>query len=91
MAMHRQAPSTPTPAELATFSPDEWAAPGEPSWHEGFKRWKDARRAWIREHPDSDLGDYLDVARVNHLTLVELENWQPSAPQPAVSIRPELF
>jgi hypothetical protein len=88
MATRREAPSTPTPAELTEFEPDEWSAPGETSWHGGFQRWKHARRAWIREHPDSTLGDMIDVFRVEHLTLCELERWRPSPPQDAVRISP---
>ena len=88
MAKHRNPPSTPTPAELTQFAPEEWAAPGETSWHEGFKRWKQARREWIREHPDSTLGDLIDVLRVNLLTLQELERWRPSPPQDAVHVIP---
>jgi hypothetical protein len=60
-------------------------------WRPGFDRWKQARRTWIGEHPDSDLGDYIDVARVNLLTLEELERWRPSAPQPAVNISPPRY
>jgi hypothetical protein len=91
MARRRKAPSTPTPAELTTFGPDEWAAPGETHWRPGFDRWKQARRPWIREHPDSTLGDALDVYRVNLLTLCELERWSPSPPQPAVNISPPRY
>lgn len=88
MATRRKALSSPTPAELSRFDPDEWTAPGETGWQPGFRRWKQARRAWIDEHPDSDLGDYIDVARVNLLTLNELERWSPSAPQPGIDISP---
>ena len=90
MAIRREAPSTPTPAELTQFAPEEWAAPGETSWQEGFKRWKRARKSWIDEHPHSDLGDYIDVARVNRLTLEDLERWRPSPPQDAVRVAPPL-
>jgi hypothetical protein len=91
MAKHRQAPSTPTPAELTQFDPEEWSAPGETSWHQGFKRWKQARHTWLHEHPDSSLGDAIDVFRVEHLTRVELERWQPSPPQDAVHVSPPRY
>jgi hypothetical protein len=89
MARRRTPPSTPTPAELTRFDPDEWSEVGDTHWKPGFKRWKQARHTWLHEHPDSMLGDAVDVFRVEHLTLVELENWRPSAPQPAVEIRPK--
>jgi hypothetical protein len=90
MATRRKAPSTPTPAELVRFDP-EWSAPGETHWRGGFDRWKQARRTWIGEHPDSTLGDYIDVKRVDLLTLVELERWSPSAPQPGVDVSPPRY
>jgi hypothetical protein len=91
MATRRVPPSTPTPAELSTFDPDEWTAPGETHWRPGFDRWKQARRQWIRDHLDSTLGDELDIRRVQLLTLCDLERWRPSPPQPAVDISPPRY
>jgi hypothetical protein len=91
MATRRVPPSTPTPGELTRFNPSEWAAPGETSWQLGFSRWKAARRAWIDQHPDSTLGDLIDVLRVNLLTLQELERWRPSPPQGAVMLVPQPY
>jgi hypothetical protein len=88
MATHREAPSTPTPAELSQFAPEEWSAPGDTGWKPAFRRWRVARREWVGEHPDSDLGDHIDLLRVEHLTLKDLERWRPSAPQPAVNVSP---
>lgn len=40
------------------------AAPGdEGSWFPAFRRWQVARHAWVETHPDSELGDMLDVLR----------------------------
>jgi hypothetical protein len=90
MAKHRKPPSTQTPAELVEFDPAEWSAPAEASWQQGFSRWKTARRAWIDEHPDSTLGDLIDVLRVDLLTLRELERWRPSPAQDAVHVSPKI-
>jgi hypothetical protein len=64
VAMHRRPMAAPTPAELLTFSAEEWAAPedGLEDWR-AFERWKDARRAYSKQHPDSALGSVLDQMR----------------------------
>jgi hypothetical protein len=53
----------PAPAELVTFDSAEWAAAGDAlgDWQPAFRRWAAARRAWIRQHPDSELGDQVDL------------------------------
>jgi len=88
MAKRRTPPSTPTPAELTRFDPDEWSAPGATHWRPAFDRWKQARRSWLADHADSTLGDMLDVMRVEFLTLCELEHWRPSPPQDAIRVGP---
>jgi hypothetical protein len=64
MARHRRPVSAPTPAELLTFTPEQWAAPGDGAdgWR-AVERWKEARRAYSKAHPDSELGSVLDQLR----------------------------
>ena len=68
--------SAPTPAELLTFSAAEWAAPddGAEVWR-AVERWKDARRAYSRAHPDSELGSVLDQMRFEHQMRRGLNGW----------------
>ena len=62
--MHRRSAGVATPGELLMFDPEEWVAPGDVSEEETFRRWKDARRAFAKEHPDSaGLGSVLDQLR----------------------------
>jgi hypothetical protein len=64
VAMHRLPPAVKMPAELLAFRRDEWAAPDDgTSWALPFRRWQVARHAWVETHPDSELGDMLDVLR----------------------------
>jgi hypothetical protein len=64
VATHRLPPAAKIPGELLTFRLEEWAAPGdEGSWSPAFRRWQVARHAWVGTHPDSELGDMLDVLR----------------------------
>jgi hypothetical protein len=60
VARHRRPVRAVTPPELLVFSEDEWAAPddGLESWR-AFGRWQDARRAYGKAHPDSELGSAL--------------------------------
>ena len=76
MARHRRPISAPTPAELLTFSPEEWTAPddGAEVWR-AVERWKDARRAYSRAHPDSELGSVLDQMRFEHQMRRALNGW----------------
>ena len=90
MATRRVPPSTPTPAELSHSTRTNGPRPARPT---GGEDSTDGSRppGWIREHPDSDLGDLIDVMRVHLLTLIELERWSPSAPQPGVDISPPRY
>jgi hypothetical protein len=61
VAMHRRPPLTVAPPpELVTFDPDEWPG-GE--WWQSFELWGDARMAFVKAHPGSELGSALDVLR----------------------------
>jgi hypothetical protein len=61
VAMHRRPPLTVAPPpELVTFDPDEWPG-GE--WGQSFELWGDARMAFVKAHPGSELGSALDVLR----------------------------
>jgi hypothetical protein len=64
----RENAGEPAPVELCRFAPAEW--PGDLS--EAFRAWKAARFAWVKEHPGSVLGDFLDVLAGD---LVELRRW----------------
>src|SRR5215212_426079 len=63
MAMHRRPPGVEPPAELFEFRLEEWQAPDDLDWEAAFQRWTTARRAWVAEHPDSALGNRLDLLR----------------------------
>jgi len=88
MASHLQPPVEPTPGELISFDPLEWASPGETAWRPAFQRWKAARRAWLAGHPISDLGDMIDVFRDEHEVLMQMVQEDPPPPQEGVNIRP---
>lgn len=53
----RESAGEAAPEVLCRFVPDEW--PGD-AW-EAFRAWKQARHAWVKDHPRSVLGDALDV------------------------------
>lgn len=72
MAMWRRPPGVEPPAVLFAFDPVDWSAgsyepaplqmfegPGS-EWEQGFRR-KAARRDWVAKHPNSILGDRLDL------------------------------
>ena len=73
MAMRRRPPGVEPPAELFEFRLQDWpAGSGDPEplqmfepprseWELAFSRWKAARRAWVAKHPNSSLGDPLDL------------------------------
>ena len=63
MATHRRPPGVEPPAELFEFQLEEWQAPDDPDREAAFQRWTTARRAWVAEHPDSALGNRLDLLR----------------------------
>jgi hypothetical protein len=64
MARHRRPVRAATPADLFMFDPAEWVAPddGSQSWR-AYVRWQEARRAYSKTHPDSELGSVLDQLR----------------------------
>ena len=74
--MHRRPVRVATPAELLMFSEDEWADSddGSESWR-AVERWKDARRAYSKAHPDSELGSVLDQMRFEHQMRRGLNGW----------------
>jgi len=45
------------------FDPAEWANPDDEASWQAFQRWQDARRAYGKAHPDSELGSALDRMR----------------------------
>jgi hypothetical protein len=48
------------PAKLLDFDLEEWAGPDDGDWQPAFRRWKDARWEWVKQHgPDSVLGDLM--------------------------------
>jgi hypothetical protein len=75
MAMWRRPPGFEPPAELFEFDPADWPGsdvftdwPTEnPAWEAAFKRWNAARRAWVAKHPNSRLGNRLDLLRGERL------------------------
>jgi hypothetical protein len=48
------------PLELVSFDPDEWPAA---EWWQSFELWSAARREFVKQHPDSVLGNMLAVLR----------------------------
>ena len=76
MARHRRPVSaSTTPAELLRFSAAEWAAPyDEASW-QAYVRWQEARRAYSKAHPGSELGSVLDQLRFEHQMRRGLNGW----------------
>ena len=75
--MHRLPPAVKIPGELLTFHRAEWAAPDDgSSWALPFWRWQLARHAWVETHPDSELGDMLDVIRAEVQLKRALREWE---------------
>jgi hypothetical protein len=74
VARHRRPVSVAVPAELLTFSADEWVAPDVASW-QAFSRWQDARRAYGKAHPDSELGTVLDQLRFERQMRRGMNGW----------------
>ncbi len=76
--MHLRPPAVKIPGELLSFRREEWVAPDDgPSWALPFRRWQVARHAWVETHPDSDLGDMLDVIRAEVQLKHGLREWVP--------------
>jgi hypothetical protein len=60
MAVLRRSVVAEPPAMLRAFDPADWPSADAEA---AFQEWKQARREWISEHPDSSLGDMLDLLR----------------------------
>jgi hypothetical protein len=71
VAMHRRPVRSATPPELLMFDEGEWDDPDDGASWQAFRRWQDARRAYGKAHPDSELGSVLEQLRferrVRHL------------------------
>lgn len=67
MAVHRYPPLEFAPTRLLDFDPAEWAEAADVAWWQPFERWKTARRDWVRQQPDSVLGDFLDLMKAERL------------------------
>jgi hypothetical protein len=70
MAIHRRPVTLAVPAELIMYNKEDWPGPEWVSWSSNgvswtspFDRWIKARRAYSKQHPDSDLGSILDQMR----------------------------
>ena len=64
MAVWKPRAAVQPPGELVTFDSAEWAAAEDVrgDWQPAFRRWKAARREWLKQHgDDSVLGDPLDL------------------------------
>jgi len=75
VALRRKPSTAQPPAELLKFDAREWAAPDAQSWDDQFRRWKTARHHWVDRHPDSVLGDLLDVLRVERQVRRDSARW----------------
>ena len=75
MAMRRKPVRVPTPAELLAFSAEEWVAPGDEASWRAFERWQDARRAFGKAHPGSELGGVLAQMRVERRVMAVRAGW----------------
>ena len=67
MARRRTPAAAEPPGKLVAFDPTDWSETAvindSPEWEDAFQLWKAARREWVREYPDSSLGDLLDLLR----------------------------
>jgi hypothetical protein len=72
VAQKRLRPVAEPAAELVTYDEDEWAEPGDTASWQAFRRWKDARHTWAKKHPDSSLGNIVDVFREEHNLHMEM-------------------
>jgi hypothetical protein len=64
------------------FSEEDWPGPEGPvpgsdglDWDSPMQRWKNARRAYSKEHPDSELGSVLDQMRFERRVRRLLNGW----------------
>jgi hypothetical protein len=82
MAMRRIPPrGGPTPVELLQFRPEDWPpAEGElpdVAWGPAYVRWQEARRAYAPLHPNSELGDLIDMLREEVKVHGTMCQWRP--------------
>lgn len=56
----RRSPDEPVPERMCRFIAGEWP---EPHVWDSFAAWKQARHAWGAAHPESVLGDIVDMLR----------------------------
>ena len=68
MATHRRPPAVLAPVELLWLDPADW--PAMP-WLEVFALWQHKRREFARSHPDSALGNALELLRVERRVMDE--------------------
>ena len=68
MAMRRRPPAPVAPVELLWLDPADW--PAMP-WLEVFALWQGRRREFARTHPDSALGNALEMLRVERRVMDE--------------------
>jgi hypothetical protein len=76
MARHRRPPlSAVPPPELLIFDPDAWPAP---LWWQSLELWGSARMAWVKAHPNTEIGSRLSVLQEQHRLHAEhrREVWQ---------------
>ena len=72
MAQRRLKAVLEPPSSLVVFDPAEWTAHGDNASWQAFKRWKDARHKWVKDHgSETSLGDMIDVFRAEHDLLME--------------------
>ena len=62
------------PPELFVFNSADWlgAYPGS------FEAWRTARREWVKAHPDSPLGNMLDLLCGERKAREEFMGWKAS-------------
>jgi hypothetical protein len=74
MAVRRRPVSVAPPPELFVFNPADW--PG--ACPDSFEAWREARREWVKAHPDSPLGNMLDLLRGERKARQEHLGWTAS-------------
>ena len=72
VAVRRRPMSVMPPPELFVFNSAEWAG----AYPESFDAWCAARREWVKAHPDSPLGNMLDLLRGERKARKELMGWK---------------
>ena len=69
VAVRRRPMSVMPPPELFVFNPAAW---------DSFDAWCAARREWVKAHPDSPLGNMLDLLRGERKAREEFMGWKAS-------------